>query len=175
MIYTFCLYHFSLKCMIKNLYLFSDDPLNITFDTKYPTPPPSGGIATSQLNVASPAGSGGGRRVSPPPKTNIINKTPFPPGSGGTSQLGVCLCWVGGVGRSQSTNINITTKIATATINSNNGLATYNWHKLIAQHQKNNLTNWHCSVFSLSLYFFIFSLPFYLIDSRSPTVVFYPH
>ena len=29
MIYTFCLYHFSLKCIIKNLYLFSDDPLNI--------------------------------------------------------------------------------------------------------------------------------------------------
>ena len=28
MIYTFCLYHFSLKCIIKNLYLFSDDPLN---------------------------------------------------------------------------------------------------------------------------------------------------
>ena len=28
MIYMFCLYHFSLKCIIKNFYLFSDDPLN---------------------------------------------------------------------------------------------------------------------------------------------------
>ena len=26
--YLFCLYHFSLKCIIKNFYLSSDDPLN---------------------------------------------------------------------------------------------------------------------------------------------------
>ena len=29
MIHMFCLYHFSLKCIIKNLYLFSDDPLKL--------------------------------------------------------------------------------------------------------------------------------------------------
>ena len=27
MFYMFCLYHFSLKCIIKNFYLSSDDPL----------------------------------------------------------------------------------------------------------------------------------------------------
>ena len=34
MIYTFYLYHFSLKCIIQNLYLFSDDPLKQTFETR---------------------------------------------------------------------------------------------------------------------------------------------
>ena len=47
MIYMFCLYHFSLKCIIKNLYLFSDNPLNVINEgvqsashdpTSYPSP-----------------------------------------------------------------------------------------------------------------------------------------
>ena len=29
MFYMFCLYHFSLKCIIKNLYLSQDDPLKV--------------------------------------------------------------------------------------------------------------------------------------------------
>ena len=36
MINMFCLYHFSLKCIIKNLYLISDDPLKVCIGSRAP-------------------------------------------------------------------------------------------------------------------------------------------
>ena len=55
MIYTFCLYHFSLKCIIKNLYLFSDDPLNGALPRLYvPARVTHGALVAHRYTYAQP-------------------------------------------------------------------------------------------------------------------------
>ena len=85
-----------------------------------------------------------------------------------------CLPLMGGREDHNQQTLTSLQKIATAIIKRNNGLTAYNRHKHRKQHRQTTLINGTVQS-ALSMYFLNFSLPFYLIDSRSPTVFFYPH